>query len=360
MVPVHPGSAGRGKMQMPRVKSTDSMSETMGGLGSMSSMGNMGSSASINGGEDEYGHESGVSPREQRRGERRRAGGRVHGPAQAHAQRGPRVDGGYRHDEAVVIDDGNALLDASIVVQREPQRRDEPLAAPGRFQTFSTTRLCSRFPPRRASGVPRMSFSGAGRARAPAHAERGAPAAAVEDVHDRFAHPAATEIIHALGLQSRLVCVTDRCNFPPSVARAFPIVLRSNTKVRNAKQGGMSRPQSIGSLMTSANKLDSSNSPGAVLPGCPWTSSGSGARGPGLILTQDACERCGAGGMGGDSVVARALVHAGLLGAHSHNGARSTSDKRRTRGAPTRVHPGTSRTTPGCSPWTPRGSPRFS
>jgi hypothetical protein len=39
-----------------------------------------------------------------------------------------------------------------------------------------------------------------------------------------------------------------------------------------------------------------------------------------LVLTQDACERCGAAGLGGDSVVARALVSAGLLGAHSHNG----------------------------------------
>ena len=124
VVPSTPGSAGRGKMQMPRVKSTDSMSETMGGLGSMSSMGNMGSSASINGGEDEYGHESGVSPLSNGGGERRRAGGRVHGPAQAHAQRGSRVDGGCRHDEAVGIDDGNALpWHASIVVvQRESQR----------------------------------------------------------------------------------------------------------------------------------------------------------------------------------------------------------------------------------------------
>ena len=172
--------------------------------------------------------------------------------------------------------------------------------------------------------------------------------------------PAATEIIHALGLQSRLVCVTDRCNFPPSVARAFPIVLRSNTKVRNAKQGGMSRPQSIGSLMTSANKLDSSNSPGAVLPGMSVDVEWLRRTRPGLILTQDACERCGAGGMGGDSVVARALVHAGLLGAHSHNGSEVNVGQTSDAGAPTRVHPGTSRTTPGCSPWTPRGSPRFS
>ena len=45
--------------------------------------------------------------------------------------------------------------------------------------------------------------------------------------------PAATEIVHALGLQSRLVCVTDRCDYPTTVARSFPIVLRSRLGVAN-------------------------------------------------------------------------------------------------------------------------------
>ena len=80
--------------------------------------------------------------------------------------------------------------------------------------------------------------------------------------------PAATEIVHALGLQSRLVCVTDRCNFPPSVARSFPIVLRSRSVLRGAAQAAAdgdgennralsrlnptARRQSIGSAMMNA------------------------------------------------------------------------------------------------------------
>ncbi len=320
VVPSTPGSAGRGKMQMPRVKSTDSMSETMGGLGSMSSMGNMGSSASINAGEDEYGHESGVSPLSNGGG----SGGALAGGSMGRHRRTHSED----HGSMEVV--GMMKQSASMTGTPSMLRSSSSNASLNDGRT-----------PRRAGSVPDfldhealLSFPpAAGLGGSTDDLQRGegelghlhTPSAVPQPPPSKTCTiasltPAATEIIHALGLQSRLVCVTDRCNFPPSVARAFPIVLRSNTKVHNAKQGAMSRPQSIGSLMTSANKLDSSNSPGAVLPGMSVDVEWLRRTRPGLILTQDACERCGAGGPGGDSVVARALVHAGLLGAHSHNG----------------------------------------
>jgi cobyrinic acid a,c-diamide synthase len=69
--------------------------------------------------------------------------------------------------------------------------------------------------------------------------------------------PAATEIVHALGLQSRLACVTDRCDYPPTVARAFPIVLRSREPRGAGARGRMGgRRESIGTAMYNAEKAN--------------------------------------------------------------------------------------------------------
>ena len=129
--------------------------------------------------------------------------------------------------------------------------------------------------------------------------------------------PAATEIVHALGLQSRLVCVTDRCDYPTTVARSFPIVLRSRLGVANdanrRRMGG--RRDSISSAMHAAAREGA----GDATSGYVGASVGASVDvewlrrvRPGLVLTQDACERCVGGP--GDSVVARALASAGLLG----------------------------------------------
>ena len=142
--------------------------------------------------------------------------------------------------------------------------------------------------------------------------------------------PAATEIVHALGLQSRLACVTDRCDYPPTVARAFPIVLRSREPRGAGARGRMGgRRESIGTAMYNAEKANGGRD---VLTGARRPADRGAGRGvgsprtatisvdvewlrrsrPGLVLAQDACGRCTGGA--GDGVVARALREAGLLG----------------------------------------------
>ena len=134
--------------------------------------------------------------------------------------------------------------------------------------------------------------------------------------------PAATEIAHALGLQARLVCVTDRCDYPPTVARSFPIVLRSRGdgggsgggNDRRGRQGSGAgigaRRASISTAMHRAG-VDANGAggrDGCVSVDVEWLRR---AR-PGLILAQDACERCVGGAH--DGVVPRALRRAGVLG----------------------------------------------
>ena len=137
--------------------------------------------------------------------------------------------------------------------------------------------------------------------------------------------PAATEIVHALGLQSRLACVTDRCDYPPTVARAFPIVLRSREPRGAGARGRMGgRRESIGTAMYNAEKANGGHD---VLTRARRAGRGVGSprtatisvdvewlrrSRPGLVLAQDACGRCAGGA--GDGVVARALREAGLLG----------------------------------------------
>jgi cobyrinic acid a,c-diamide synthase/ABC-type Fe3+-hydroxamate transport system substrate-binding protein len=137
--------------------------------------------------------------------------------------------------------------------------------------------------------------------------------------------PAATEIVHALGLQSRLACVTDRCDYPATVARAFPIVLRSREPraAGGRRMGG--RRESISTAMYNAEKANATSANDAEKARAA-RNNGGGARTasvsvdvewlrrsrPGLVLAQDACGRCVGGS--GDGVVARALAAAGLLG----------------------------------------------
>ena len=150
--------------------------------------------------------------------------------------------------------------------------------------------------------------------------------------------PAATEIVHALGLQSRLACVTDRCDYPPTVARAFPIVLRSREPRGLAQGRGRlgGRRESISTAMYNAEKAGERGEGGAR--GRPDRARGLGGgptrtasvsvdvewlrrSRPGLVLAQDACGRCVGGA--GDGVVARALAAAGLLGDEAPAGART-------------------------------------
>ena len=323
--PVVPSTPGSYKISMPRVKSTDSMSEMSSHGGNMNSLGALGSGTSINqmnGETDEYGHESNVSPMSAGGSDRalndralnrhRRTHSEDHGPMDDTRMGMIKSSSGGGTPSMLRSSSSNASLGGGAST---PARR-------GSVPDFLDHEALLSFPPPLGLGGSNDDLGYLEDTLGHLHT----PSAVPQPPPSRTCTiasltPAATEIIHALGLQSRLVCVTDRCNFPPSVARAFPIVLRSNTKVRNTKQGGMSRPQSIGSLMTSANKqLDSSNSPSAALPGMSVDVEWLRRTRPGLVLTQDACERCGAAGPGGDSVVARALVSAGLLGAHSHNG----------------------------------------
>ena len=142
--------------------------------------------------------------------------------------------------------------------------------------------------------------------------------------------PAATEIVHALGLQSRLACVTDRCDYPPTVARAFPIVLRSREPRGLAggrrRLGG--RRESISTAMHNAEKAagrGEARDRARSRDGGPRTASVSvdvewlRRSRPGLVLAQDACGRCVGGAA--DGVVARALAAAGLLGDARGSGA---------------------------------------
>ena len=128
--------------------------------------------------------------------------------------------------------------------------------------------------------------------------------------------------MHALGLQSRLACVTDRCDYPP-VARAFPIVLRSREPRGAGARGRMGgRRESIGTAMYNAEKANGGRD---VLTERDDRRTGAGrgvgsdhlggrvaAPRGGPVLAQDACGRCTGGA--GDGVVARALREAGLLG----------------------------------------------
>lgn len=161
--------------------------------------------------------------------------------------------------------------------------------------------------------------------------------------------PAATEIVHALGLQSRLVCVTDRCNFPPSVSRSLPIVLRSRSVIDGTvdAEGGVDengvklsrlgtafpRRSSISTSMMNAARDGRQTSPGMGSTGSGETAQYLGMSidiewlrrvRPGLVLTQDACERCENGN--GDSIVVRALVAAGLLSGARIEGGSDGSD----------------------------------
>ena len=138
--------------------------------------------------------------------------------------------------------------------------------------------------------------------------------------------------MHALGLQSRLACVTDRCDYPPTVARAFPIVLRSREPRGLAggrrRLGG--RRESISTAMHNAEKAagrGGARDRARSRDGGPMTASVSvdvewlRRSRPGLVLAQDACGRCVGGAA--DGVVARALAAAGLLGDARGSGPRA-------------------------------------
>ena len=118
------------------------------------------------------------------------------------------------------------------------------------------------------------------------------------------------------------MCVTDRCDYPPTVARSFPIVLRSRGdgggsgggNDRRGRQGSGAgigaRRASISTAMHRAG-VDANGAggrDGCVSVDVEWLRR---AR-PGLILAQDACERCVGGAY--DGVVPRALRRAGVLG----------------------------------------------
>lgn len=155
--------------------------------------------------------------------------------------------------------------------------------------------------------------------------------------------PAATEIVHALGLQNRLACVTDRCDYPLTVQRAFPIVLRSRERAggreeRARRLGG--RRESISTAMYNAEKAGVDGrafgntkrnthrtaSAAQVSVDVEWLRRSR----PGLVLAQDACARCVGGH--GDGVVARALSAAGLLSDDARGGTEGSGDDDRSDG----------------------------
>ena len=65
--------------------------------------------------------------------------------------------------------------------------------------------------------------------------------------------PAATEIVHALGLQSRLACVTDRCDYPPTVAR-LPHRAAGATARARAPAGAWAAARGIGTAMATPRR----------------------------------------------------------------------------------------------------------
>eukprot|EP00873_Tetraselmis_striata_P026173 jgi/Tetstr1/446437/TSEL_033979.t1 len=91
--------------------------------------------------------------------------------------------------------------------------------------------------------------------------------------------PSATEIIFALHLESRLIGVSDLCDYPPQVAN-YPVVVRS--KVDAARMSSEEVTRKMAQLRASGE------SPFAI------DEDFLRREGPGLVLTQDTCSICSA------------------------------------------------------------------